>query len=209
MTDEQVDELLADLDRALTVEPSPSVIAKVRVRVAPPSASWHGLRRAVAAVGGVAIASAAFLLWPHPSAIPSSQVTLRGSLHSVGEPEAQTGAQVTSGRRVPPARARRTDVEVRLRPSTGDAGTGSIQRVNVAVETVTPGAVDPEVLVPPDQLMAVRQFLQARSHTTAKLPRAEATFGEIAPLPTADLMEIAVLEIMPLGTSPLGGGDHQ
>ena len=80
MSDERVDEVLADLDRALTVEPSPALHARLRTALgATPGRranwQWHAV-----AAGSVLVLLGALWLWfrspvpPSPEAVVSSIV---------------------------------------------------------------------------------------------------------------------------------------
>ena len=57
-TDERVDELLADLDRALAIEPSPALAARARTRMGAATPAWLGWRWSIAAGAVIVLAGA-------------------------------------------------------------------------------------------------------------------------------------------------------
>lgn len=192
MTDERVDELLADLDRALTVEPSPSLNTKIRMDLAHGPRRWLMLRRSAAAGGGVATALATLLLLVHSRDVREMP---RAELVA---PERQ---YVSATR--PRADGPSADATSRVLPASAHG------RVRL-VEAQLPLRHEPGVLVPRDQLAAIhRLLLDARSEGASMIAPAEEMFGEIAPLASPGVLEIAALEIVPLGTLPAGEGDVQ
>src|SRR5262245_26615753 len=68
--DDRVDDLLKDLDTALSIEPSPAVTARVRARISAEHApgwtfwSWRFVAAASAACGVVLVI---YMMWPHVS----------------------------------------------------------------------------------------------------------------------------------------------
>ena len=97
-TDERVDELLADLDRALAIEPSPAVAARARTRMGAATSAWLGWRWSLAAWGAVVIAGAVYLAWPQPSAVrsTSAQVTSNAPVTPATQLLAQVPSQATA-----------------------------------------------------------------------------------------------------------------
>lgn len=71
MKDERVDDLLKDLADALSVEPSPSVAARVRTRIAEaPRSAWTGLLTLVIPAAVAFVAVSAVLWWSWRTAAP-------------------------------------------------------------------------------------------------------------------------------------------
>ncbi len=101
MTDERVDELLSDLDEALSVEPSPAVAARVRTRIDKSAAPFPVRVRWVVVPAAIAtVVLAAYSVWPRGVASPttSDQQRVTVSQPSVGpgspSPSAPTLARV-------------------------------------------------------------------------------------------------------------------
>jgi hypothetical protein len=146
-SDQRVDELLADLDRALAIEPSPAVAARVRTRVETGASGWFGWRWSLAAAGVIVLAGAAYLAWPRPSVAPppdSSRIAASASATPGSQPSAQAPAQAAvrgaepamrhaGARTAAPTPVRHTTVEIR----------------------------EPEVLVSPNQRIALEQLAAA------------------------------------------------
>jgi hypothetical protein len=84
MTDQHVDDLLEDLDRALAVEPSPSVAARVRTSVAHDTGvgwferHWRGIAVGTAALVVIAaIVRPWFDASPVPSPLPAASAEVK------------------------------------------------------------------------------------------------------------------------------------
>lgn len=121
MTDKHVDELLADLDRALAVEPSAAVVARVRTRIAQsPAAGWCGLRlRFVLTVGALAAAvvTVGFYLVPsRGSAVPAPTQTLASHAPDAPAPTSSARSTVTRAPRSPQPPPVRTTARVEHEP---------------------------------------------------------------------------------------------
>ena len=73
MTDPHIDELLADLDRAVAIEPSPSVAARVRTAVARDTGTrWLGWPSWAVAVGAAALLVGWAIVRPRVNTLPIS-----------------------------------------------------------------------------------------------------------------------------------------
>jgi hypothetical protein len=142
MTDKHVDELLADLDRALALDPSPSVAASVRARIeGRPVASWFGLHwQLAAAAAGVVVLVAGYVAWPRSAEPPAPAQTIAS--HTVETPAATVPAPPAVTTSARPMRATRS-----TRPTTAPT--------TAAVEH------EPEVLVSPSQRIGLAQLAAA------------------------------------------------
>ena len=147
-TDERVDELLADLDRALAIEPSPAVAARVRTRVESDASGWFGWRLSLAAAGVIVLAGVAYLAWPRPSAVPPDSPRIASS--SSATPGSQPPAHA-------PAQAGAPGAE----PATRHAGAGARTAASTPVRHTTVEIREPEVLVSPNQRIALEQLAAA------------------------------------------------
>jgi len=153
MTDKHVDDLLADLDRALAVEPSPAVMARVRTRIAErPATGWFGRNWRLVCGGGAAAAvvlAAVFAVWPRTKETPTpTQMTATGPAHQPATipPAAPVVAPAPAAAAVTPTRSRaRAAAPRRLTPVP----------VAPAVEP------EPEVLVSPGVRLALAQLAAA------------------------------------------------
>lgn len=127
MTDDRVDELLKDLDAALSVQPSPAVAASVRTRIADSRAAWTmDWRPLAAAAAMVAVVAASYAAWPRrvptpvaadragltedppsdPSAVQSPTSIVQGPTSTVREPRVTVAAGRTVNRKVRVAASR-------------------------------------------------------------------------------------------------------
>jgi len=182
MTDEQVDELLKDLDRALAIEPSPSVLASARMRF---EERRSRSSRIVWIPLAAAIVMAVSLVWYQllPLApmrpAPISSLPVAAALEPT-PPSTTLPPDARSGRvqRRPPTRAQRAALTV-----TKDSGAGA---------TVEP-------LVPPDELILIRGLLaNARTDSVTTVIRTTDQVSEIVALPKLEPLKIAALEISPI-----------
>jgi hypothetical protein len=187
MTKQQFDDPLKDLEAALAVEPSPAFAARVRARVTGPRnrrawLGWQGL--AAAAIVALAVVGAG--LW---RASISDVRTLR-TVAVVAEVPAASG--VASAAVVAKSIA-------------------SVKVLPVATSRPSAGhAPSPEVLVPPDQAIAVNRFLAGlRELKTARLA-AEAPVVVLEELPQITPVRIEPIRIDPLvPNSPSSGGKEK
>jgi hypothetical protein len=118
MTDPQVDELLADLNRALAVEPSPSVAARVRTSLAAdPSAGWFGRRWHVMAVSAATLLIIGVVVWPRVSGVPvpPAAPVASAAVERVAAPAVTPSPRVEARPSSVPVRAER-DPEVIVSP---------------------------------------------------------------------------------------------
>jgi hypothetical protein len=136
MTDPQIDELLADLDRALAIEPSPSVAARVRTSLAgETNRSWFLMHWRGMAIGAAALVAVAAIVRPAfdqptvPSTLLAASAAEQPVPAPVGGPVATPAPRIST---VPPSVARRAEP----RP-------------------------EPEVIVSPSQRLALDQLAAA------------------------------------------------
>lgn len=190
MSRERLDEALNDADaallaridrdvaRALSVEPSPDFIARVRLRVGEerPACHWHGLRwRRLArrslgegrpsglpswraalipagALAAIAIAAAVLMRQPEIPARPANDTAVSSSARqappAVAPPETPPRTATAAAPRTPAARAPGVRSQ---HPPTSSRHAAPPARA----------AAEPEVLVPPDQDRAIRELMAA------------------------------------------------
>ena len=145
-TDERVDELLADLDRALAVEPSPALAARARTRMGAATSAWLGWRWSLAAGAVIVLAGAAYFAWPQPSAVrsTSAQVVPNAPATPGAQPSAQVPSQAASPVAAPAVRQARARA----------AGPNPVRHATAEVR-------EPEVLISPNQRIALEQLAAA------------------------------------------------
>jgi hypothetical protein len=181
---------LKDLAAALDVAPSPAFAARVRERVADqaPGARRWALWLALAAGGTVAAAVlVASVVWSRPDRNTPPVQRVAHDVVLPAAPGVQAGA--------PGLQARGDDSSLRD-PSPGP-GPGLLRSV---VRVREPEVDVVEVIVPPDQAVAIRKWLQHLRTTRAAAPaglEARAS-ADIEPLPELKLLEIPLLAIEPL-----------
>ena len=196
MTDRHLDEALKDLQADLNVTPSPEFAAKVRQRIeqAPATSSWT-VWAWVGVAGTCAVAAIiAAAMW-------------RGGQHDAVSPGPATLAEARPIVPAPPSKAARS-VPVEPAPAVGATGTAAAR---VAAAPAVQGAVrraEPEVLVPPDQLIAIRRLMASvRAGTLTNAPAAPTLIdpetGELIP---PKPIEIPLITVDPLPGSPDGKG---
>lgn len=185
MMDEHIDETFQALQAELTLTPSPEFAAKVRARVAEaPPRGWFGGWR-LAAASALVLAGAVVAVVVSRSGMATSAVA---PLPAVARVESVGPAVIE-----PPAGAFGAAEQPRAaRPWTN--------------ATRTAARLEPEVLVPPDQRLALTRLLLAIKDGRAVVPAAENAFdemtGELKPLAA-----IAPLVVEPLSTAATGGGN--
>jgi hypothetical protein len=150
MTDERVDEVLSDLDEALSVDPSPAVAARVRTRIAAQaeqgSGAWPRLTTAAALL---AVGTVATLWWgANPSRVdPPRQAVTAADVPRPAQLPAPSGS-VPSG---PVARTTRASAPPRRSPS--------VARPAEAVYAAP--SREPDVIVSPQARTAFEQLQAA------------------------------------------------
>jgi hypothetical protein len=190
MTDERMDQTFHELQAELRLTPSPEFAAKVRARTAEaPARGWFaGWRLAAASVTVLGCAVLAVVMWSGGGPISgAASVPVVARLESpppviVGRPAPRAVTTVPGGRdRV----VRPAVVAARLAARSG-----------------------PEVLVPPDERLALARLLVALKDGRAVVPAAESAFdeetGELKPLAA-----IAPIVVAPLSTAANGGGNER
>jgi hypothetical protein len=194
MTDEHLDDALKDLRAELNVTPSPEFAAKVRERIeqAPAKPSWNVWAWAGAAATCV-VAVIAVVLW-------------RSGQHDTSgrEPVTLAEAQPVATAQ-PPVAARPAPVEPLVTPS-ARAAAPLVAHATAPVGPAAARRTEPEVLVPPDQLNAIRRLMAAvRAGEAAGLPQAPTLIdpdtGELIP---PKLIEIPLIVVDPLPGTPDG-----
>jgi hypothetical protein len=195
MSDAHVDDLLRDLATELSIEPSPQMVARVRARVYAGSrflsrlASWN-----------VGIAVTVLMIAIALGIAPDRQ--------AVQKQVAQAPArQVEASRRM----AERPALSA-IPQSAPDRAQASIARrpadVRPAPAAADPSAAEPvaEVLVPPDQAVALRRILLAMRRGHSPVPPASVEAVDAAGrLPVPEGIEIPPITIQPLTPLPDGG----
>jgi len=187
MTDHQIDELLAELDRALAVEPSPLVAARARLQAADAPARVSRLKwRIPMALATAAAAVGICVLWvrSRPAASASS-VTVADVVPPIGRPSQATERQSTTV----PNEART------IKPT--------------APETPMTQAAPMEALVPPDQWNGIlRMMARNKSLMRQNLTVVEGDLGGsggLEELPALEPLTIAALEpLSPLSQEDFG-----
>lgn len=177
MKDEQIDDLLADLDRALSVHPSPAVTARVRTRIA--SGREHQrlwVRGFALAAAALVIAAASLALWPGRIVEPAARMELTSSVEPVGSqiPSAGASQGVSRG------------------PLNGRPGSKDLKREANAIGAAV-ARHEPEVLVSPDAGIA---FEQLRDSIAAGRITAAAFSAERSDI-TPTMVTPTVIEIRP------------
>jgi hypothetical protein len=193
MSDARVDDLLHDLATALSIEPSPQMVARVRTRVyagsplRSPLGSWT-----VGAALAILTVAVAFGVAPDRDA--------------VREPIVQTEARRTEvSRQVsePPSLSP-------VQQSAPDRPLSAIARPRTSVPE-TPAVAEPvaEALVPPDQAIALRRILLAMQSGRSPVPRAMAeAVDDEGRLPAPEAIGIPAITIQPI-TPPADGGRNK
>jgi len=191
-----------EIQAALSVEPSPEFLARVRTRIATEpaaAASWLSWKLvatgAVAALIVIAVAvmrpgEQSFNARPEPSAsplIPSPSPLDRAR----GDPEALEGSKD-----VPLARDR--PVDSALSPSKDEQPAAAASRARVAAAAPR----EPEVLIDPAETRALRRLIAGTRDGSLDLSAAlQATTPTAMDLPPIDALVIAPLTIDPLTPS--------
>jgi len=179
MTDQRIDQLLADLDSALAVEPSPLVVTKARLRSAEAPVPRLGWRWLPLAVGAAAITTAIYTYWPR---------------EAVGPVPSASGAEVLPSAAPEAARAGRE-----FRPSRSVEQVVRRSAARITLEDAPSAPV--EALVPGDQMAGVLHLLVRRSSTLANSVPASNPFQPFDDLTPPEPLRIATLEITPLGST--------
>jgi hypothetical protein len=200
-TDSRVTDPLEELRAALTIDPSPDFAARVRDRIARDrSRGWLGDWRmwALAGAGAVVVAAAAVRLMPAGSrseagasapavvsrAEAGASAPAGGSRSEPGASRSEAGASAPAG--MTPARRRASN-------------RSALGAVMSPVAASRPHEL--EVLVPPDQGIAVRRMLAAFRDGRVIAPPAEPIFDEA----TGELIRPTVAEIPLIVVTPLPG----
>ena len=153
MTDQRVNELLSDLDEALSVEPSPAVAARVRTRIAEQgerrAGIWFQLTAAAALAAVAAVGGAVW--WPaEPSRTEAPRQALRRSADAARVENSAPAVEEPSGLLDRMARS-----SFAAQPSSR-AG-GRAQPVHDAAPREPDVIVSPQVRVAFEQLQAAAQ----------------------------------------------------
>jgi len=193
MTDERVDELLKDLDAALSVEPAPSVAARVRTRIDEPSAHGSvGWRLAVAA--GMAATIVAYGVWPRDNPTPAG--TPQQARSAIAAPEI-TNASLPSS----PAFRRATNRPVHVPGTKGRARTGAsdVPPVREAASREREVIVSPQIGLAFEQLQAAARSGRLTAESFAP---SEPRFEPAAFAPGTVVIQRVEIDTVPL-TAPV------
>jgi hypothetical protein len=194
MRDEHLDDALRDLRTELNVTPSPEFAAKVRERIeAQPATARWGLWAWTGVAATCVAAVIAVAMWRAAHPAPVTQKPVASVAQSVQAPE--PAAAVT-----PPA----AEPVAPKRPATPAEPT-----VRVARERA-----EPEVLVPPDQLNAIRRLMAAvRKGALASAPAAPTLIdpdtGELIPPKPIEIPLITIEPLPGLPDGKSGGSERQ
>jgi hypothetical protein len=188
MTKHQIDPL-KELEAALAVEPSPAFAARVRARVAESSTRRMWLGWQVLAAAAVIVLAVLGAVVRQESAGNIRTPPHRAEAELAGVAGAGDGARAVADLAAPAAEAPAIDVP----------------RIRTAV------APAPEVLVPPDQAMALNRLLAGmRERRTAGVGAAEAPTVVIEELPQISPVRLEPIKIEPLvPNSPPSGGKEK
>jgi hypothetical protein len=194
---DDLDELLRDLDAALSVEPSPAVAARVRThvdeRAGRPGFGWH------LAIASIVVVIAAYGL-----------VYRRDSAQKAGNQDRTVTASREAQNEVVPLRALRddaADIPVRVPEPTG-------RPRRPRPEASSPAVRQPEVIVSADVRLAFEQLQSAAwtgRLTAESLPSAQPPFVPTIVVPsTVDVRPVEVEwppSVLPV-SGPVGGADE-
>ena len=182
MNDDQLDDLLQDVRADLSIEASPEFAAKVRQQIdrAPERRFWNVWTwTSVAATCGIAIVAGA--LWLRPGSNGQTIVTPT----NVPAPVVETVRQSPSP--TSPSSAPSLHMTVRATPK---------PVVTTAART------EPEVLIPPDQLMFVRQLM---AESRERMRREGPPSRTLIDPDTGELMAAKPIDIPLIVVEPLPG----
>lgn len=188
MNDEQLDDALQDLRATLSIEPSPEFAAKVRQQIdrAPARSFWNVWTwTTVAATCGIAAIAGA--LWLRSNGTVVTPVTTPG--------DATPATQTTEPSTAPSLAQSRTPMLTPTAPATQRTAMPTTVRAATTERKL-------EVLVPPDQLNAIRQLMSAVRTGEVK---------QMAPAPvlidpeTGELIKPKPIEIPLITIEPLPG----
>lgn len=181
------DDLLAEIRESLRVDPAPGFTRGVLDRIETNRASsWRPWELAAAAVVVIGVGVTTALLMSRPALVHNVGVT--------ADPAAGVGSGV-------PVEARRIAPDNRAAMPTERTGTTRANRV-LASTAATPR--QPEVLVPSDQAILMRQLLEAVAQGTVVVPPKNAAIDEpiaISALQAPAPLEIPLIVIEPLPTT--------
>jgi hypothetical protein len=195
MNDEQLDDALQDLRAELSLEASPEFAAKVRQKIDErPARGFFGawMWMSLAATCGVVVIAGALWLRPNGSVVTPTRF--------------QTAAQTTKPAPVPSLAQGTTTTPT---PTAATTNTNVNNRGGVATRATRPAAVvaaaarpELEVLVPTDQLDAIRRLMSSvRTGAVKDMP---ASASAIDP-DTGELMKPKPIEIPLITIEPLPG----
>jgi hypothetical protein len=201
MTDERVDELLSELDEALSVEPSPSVAARVRTRISEQSERRpRAVLRLTVAAAMVAVATIGAAVWwqAEPARTEPPRQVLRRSDDPARVENSAPAVEKPSGTLDRIARSSVAD------PPPPTAG-GPAQPVHDAVPR------EPDVIVSPQMRVAFEQLQQAAGSgrlTAESLSQAQLMFEPTIITPATIEIQSVAIEMVPLNPPATGAGPH-
>lgn len=207
---DNLDSFLGDLQRELSVTPSPDFAARVRARVdRETSRAWSPLRWFL---GSFALASAAVVMFMISNRPESTPVHPSGAVAAYQPSSAVPAIEPTPAPSVPatPRPVRRT-ARTRTPVRATSQGLVSADLVSGDPMAVDPTKADPavrtiEVIVPPDQAIALRQLLIGMRVGRSGAPPPGSPPSAFDPLPDMPPIAIAPIRIQALPGSVSGGG---
>ncbi len=198
MNDKHLDDALKDLQAELSVTPSPEFAAKVRARIehAPTKPAWN-----VWAWGGVAATCAVAVI----AVVLGVGRAFRPGAPGGAEAPASTEANTSAGAKAPA-----------YTEGTASSDVGRPFRAGRSPAPVVAAAApraEPEVLVPPDQLIAIRRLMASvRAGARPNLPASPTLFdpdtGELIPLKPIEI-PLIVVDPLPGGPDGRSGGSER
>ena len=199
MTNERIDELLSELDEALSVQPSPAVAARVRTRIAERAGRRPVavLRLTVAAALAAVAASGAAVWWqaePAPMDLPRQTVTT---------PAASAPVRQTD------SRPSRREPRVAAESSSATPAMRAQARPRAGLPARAADPPEPEVMVSPAMRLAFEQLQDAAQSgrlTAESFSQAEPTFDPVVVTPTVIRIRALKVEGLPLNLSGQGPG---
>jgi len=215
---DNLDSFLGDLQRELSVTPSPDFAARVRRRVErETSRAWSPARWFFGAFAVASAAAVVIMFWNRPAPAP-----VRPAAAVAAHQPASAALPVTPSAVVAPSPTPSSRVTSRpaRRSASPRASLRATSQGPVAAELVSgdPMTMDPtkaepairtlEVLVPPDQEIAIRRLLLAMRAGGAGAPPPESSPQFAQPLPNLPPIVIVPIRIDGL-PGPVGGGGRR
>ena len=193
MNDKQLDDALADLRAELSIEPSPEFAAKVRQQIesVPERRGWSVWTwTSIVATCGIAIVAGA--LW------------MRSGGEGVVTPAVTPGVTTANASTQTPAPVATTAQTTSSTPAPSLQQTVNAVRTTRIATAMPPKEKELEVMVPPDQLLAIRQLMSTVRETSRREGPPSRTL--IDPT-TGELIPVKPIEIPLITIEPLPGAE--